>query len=170
MEVKELVKKLLLANALSAAIVAVPVAQAHPGPTDHPNHGKSHKCVQHKVGYTAQGLVTTVTLAQSAGTDTPNDSSDDRYSGTLTFDVKHQNHHAKGDAGNGNYALDNVRVKFADGLTAATVAAGDRVKVIGKITTVAKKCSDKSDAGKVTLRQVVVHQPVDSTGSEGTTG
>jgi hypothetical protein len=159
------VKKLLLAGALCAGIAVVPVAQAHPGSKGHPNHGKSHKCAPHKVGYTAHGLVTAAVLSQTAGADTPNDSSDDRYSGTLTFDVKRQNHHANGDPGKGSYTLDNARVKFADGLTAATVAPGARVTVLGKITAVAKKCSDKTGAGKVTLRQVVFHQAQDTSGA-----
>lgn len=163
-------RKTLLAALVAIAALALPAfAVAHGNGSSQAGthgkghagtHGQSHKCSAHKVGYVASGTVTAVALTQTAGQDTPNDSSDDRYSGTLSFDVKHANHHARGDAGKGNYTLTNARIVLGNGVTAP--AAGQRVKVTGKITTVAKKCTDKSSAGQVTIRQVVFHAPQQS--------
>jgi hypothetical protein len=49
--------------------------------------------------------------------------------------------------------LTDVRVSFGDGV-AQPPATGSRVKLIGKVTKVGKKCTDQSAAGQVTYRKV----------------
>ena len=133
------------------------------GPSGHGRgHGKSHKCKAHKVAYIVSGTVASSALAKN---------NDGTYSGTLTVNVTKTNHHAADDKGKAvTYTLNHARVKFDNG-TSNPPAPGDRVKVIGKITTVSKKCTDQSAAGLITVRQVVVHGPASgTTGPTGATG
>jgi hypothetical protein len=132
------------AGAVAVSLPALAVAHTHPA---HPSH--SHKCTVHRVAYTAYGSLVSWSATENA---------DGTYSGTIVVDVTKANHHAKGDRGKSTtYTLDNARVRFGKG--ANPPAAGDRVKVIGKITAVAKKCSDQSAAGTVTVRFVDVKAP-----------
>src|SRR5579875_2082617 len=141
---------LLAAGAIAAVTPALATASGHPAHPTHPSHpahpahpahpSKSHKCMAHKVAYTASGTLVSWSATENA---------DGTYSGTIVVDVTRANHHAKSDKGNQvTYTLTNARVRFAKG--AHPPAAGDRVQVIGKITAVAKKCSDQSAAGTVT--------------------
>lgn len=128
-----------------AAIVAMP-AEAKPG--------KSHKCTPHAVGYKAAGTLESQSLAQTQGADTTK-RSDDRYSGSLTVDVKRANHH--GATGSQTYTVDNARVRFYDADhdgTADTPKAGDRVKVKGRITRLGKKCDASGFTPTITVRKV----------------
>ncbi len=138
--------------AASALAIAAPVTAkpTHPSHPSHPAHPvKSHKCVAHKVAYTASG-----TFVSWAATKNANGT----YTGTITVHVTKANHHATGAKGNAvTYTLADTKVVF--GKTANPPAAGDRVKLIGKITEVAKKCSDHSDAGTITLRKVDIRTP-----------
>lgn len=117
-------------------------------------HGKSHKCKVHSVGYVVGGTLVTDGLTQTAGQDTPNDASDDRFGGTVVLTVTHTNHWARALSGQQTLTLTNVRVSLGDGV-AQPPAPGTRVHVIGKVTAVAKKCQDKSAAGVVTFKKVV---------------
>jgi hypothetical protein len=119
------------------------------------NHGKSHKCKPHKVGYVASGTLETQALTKN---------SDGTYSGALAVKVEHTNHHAK------NTTLpnpvENVQVTFglADTNNDGSVGlddlkAGDRVQVIGKITKLAKKCDQKEFTAKITIRKIVFNAP-----------
>jgi hypothetical protein len=156
------VKKILVPTVLAIAALAIPAyAGAHGGKPQAPGnsgatHGKSHKCKTHSVGYVASGTLNSYGLTQTAGADTPADTSDDRYSGTLDVTVTHTNHHAKG--ATSPFTLTNVRVTFGEGVTQPP-AAGTVVHLIGKVTAVAKKCTDKSQAGVVTFRKVVFSVP-----------
>jgi hypothetical protein len=139
--------KLGAAVATGVLAIAVPAAahpvNAHPSK---PDSAKSHKCVAHNVAYTASG-----TLVSWSATPT----SDGRFSGTITVDVTRANHHAAGQKGTSyTYTLTNTRVRFAKGTNPPV--AGDRVKLIGAITSVAKKCTDQSGAGTITVRKVDV--------------
>ena len=51
----------------------------------------------------------------------------------------------------------NTKITFGHG--ANPPAVGDRVTVIGKVTTVGKKCSNQGDAGIVTVHKVNIHAP-----------
>jgi hypothetical protein len=156
------VKKHFVPAVLVAAAVAIPGSALAKGKPDTPAqtkaqgqsgqiHGNSHKCKAHKVGYVVAGTLTSYNLIQSAGAQTP-DTSDDRYSGSLGFTVTKTNHHANGLSGGQQVTLTDVRVSFGDGVTQPP-AAGSRVKLIGKVTKVSKKCTDQSAAGQVTYRK-----------------
>ncbi len=137
-------KKVAFAALAIAAVVAVP-AQAKPG--------KSHKCAAHTVGYNASGTLESQSLTQTAGADTAR-RSDDRYSGTLTVAVKRANHH--GATGSQTYTLDNGRVKFYDANhdgTADQPKAGDRVKVKGRTTRLAKHCDQSGFTPTTVVRR-----------------
>jgi hypothetical protein len=138
-------RRIAIAALAVAAVVAVP-AQAKPD--------KSHKCTPQTVGYNASGILVSQALTQTRGAGTPQ-RSDDRYSGTLTVTVKKANHHSA--TGDQTYTLDNARVKFYDANgdgTADQPKAGDRVKVQGTTTKLAKKCDQTGFTPTITVRRV----------------
>jgi hypothetical protein len=139
--------------AVGALAIAVP-AMAHPGHPNHPssNHpSHSHKCKPRNAAYIVSGTVdstTSLTPGTTSGT----------WSGTLAVDVTSTNHRANGDKTATqpvDYTLSNTKVRF-DGGTSAFVA-GERVKLIGKLAVVAKKCPALSPASTPVFRMVVVH-------------
>ena len=141
-----------LAVAAGALAIAVPAA-AHPGPSkpDHPS--TSHKCMPHNVAYVESGTVDatppTTPLAQN---------SDGTWTGTLVVDVARTNHWARKDKGMTvpeTFTNAKLHVVFADNTTAFT--SGERVKLIGKIATVAKKCTPPSTPATPVFRMIVVH-------------
>jgi hypothetical protein len=139
------------ATATAIAALAVAPAQAHK-PAEHPSH--SHKCTPHKVGFTAAGKLESAALTQTAGADTAT-RKDDRYSGSVTVDVKRASH--KAPTGSQTYTLDNDRVKFYDANhdgTADEPTAGDRVKVKGKYTRLSKKCDQSGFTSTTDVRRV----------------
>jgi hypothetical protein len=95
------------------------------------------------------------TLTQTLGAGTPADTSDDRYSGTLSAGVTRASHHAKGATQPRTFEVASIRL--GKGVT-GTPAAGTRVKVIGKITKVSERC-DQAGAGVVTARKAVLRAP-----------
>jgi hypothetical protein len=150
----------------------------HPGGTSGPSgpsgptgpsggHGGSHKCKPHSEAYVAGGKV------DSSSPTTPlTANGHKRFSGMLVVDVTKTNHHAAGDKGKTvTYKLDHARVVFSHG-TSNPPAAGDRVQVIGRITTLNPRCDQTGFTPTVTIRQVVVHLPAPSgtTGPTGPTG
>jgi hypothetical protein len=156
-------QKTLVWMALAACALAVPAyagADKPPGTGGQSakEHGKSHKCKAHSVGYIVGGTLVADGLTQSAGQNTPTDTTDDRYSGTVTLTVTHTNHWARALSGQQTLTLTNVRVSLGEGVTQPP-APGSKVQVIGKVTAVAKKCKDKSAAGVVTFRKVVFALP-----------
>jgi hypothetical protein len=129
--------------------------QGH-GKPGHP--GNSHKCKPHKVGYVVSGTLVSQTLTKNA---------DGTYSGEVTVEITHTNHHAAGDKGTKTYTVTNVHVTFglADTNNDGSVGpddlkAGDQVKVIGKITALAKKCNQSGFTATTTIRKVVFNAPV----------
>lgn len=144
----------MLATA-GALAIAVPAA-AHPGPLDHPGKSshpsKSHKCAPHKVAYVESGTVDSAT----ASTLTAN--SDGTWSGTLVLDVTHVSHFAKADKGQTvTYTFTNAKLRVRLDGDATGFTAGERVKLIGKLATVGKKCAALSPAATPEFRMVVVH-------------
>lgn len=147
-------RKIAVAATALAAVVAMP-AQANSDKPDKPDHpSKSHKCKPHAVGYKASGTLESESLTQTQGAGTTT-RRDDRYSGDLTVNVKKANHH--GATGSQTYTVTDARVKFYDANhdgTADTPKAGDRVKVKGRITRLAKKCDQTGFTPKITVRRV----------------
>ncbi len=129
--------------------------------TQHGNggtHGKSHKCVAHKVGYVASGTLVSQTLTKNT---------DGTYSGEVVVEVTHTNHHAVADKGKTvTYTVVNVHATFglADTNSDGSVGIddlmkGDRTHLIGKITTLAKKCDSTEFKATTTVRKIVFHAP-----------
>ena len=144
-----------LVVATSALAIAVPAA-AHPGPSSHPGKGSpsshSRKCAPHHVAYVESGTV------DSAIASTLAVNPDGTWSGTLVVDVKHANHWAKADKGTTvtyTFTDAKLRVRFDGGVTDFT--AGERVRLIGKLAAVGKKCTALSPAATPVFRTVVVH-------------
>jgi hypothetical protein len=128
-------------------------------PSGKPSHpGKSHKCKPHKVGYVASGTLVSQTLTKNA---------DGTYIGEVTVKVTHANHHAAGDVDTTKtYKVENVHVTFGladtnkDGSVGLDdLKEGDRVKLIGKITALAKKCPTGEFTPTTTIRRIVFHAP-----------
>ena len=79
-----------------------------------------------------------------------------RYTGPIRVHVTRANHHAVGAKGTDvTYTLTNAKVTFGTGANPPT--AGDRVKVIGKITAIGKKCDQSGFTPTITVRKVDVH-------------
>ena len=150
-------KKTLIPVALSAALLVVPVAAgAKPdnpgaqGKTKSQLKNTEKKCKLKKAGYNGSGLLTAYNLTQSQGALTP-ETGDDRYSGTLSVDVKKANH--KSTKGPQDFTVTDIRVRFHEGV-AQPPAVGSWVGLHGKITKRNKKCTDQSGTGVVTLRKI----------------
>ena len=129
------------------------------GNPDKPSHpGQSHKCRPHNVAYIASGTLVSQTLTKNV---------DGTYSGEVTVKVTHTNHHAIGDNGTTKaYKVENVHVIFAltdtnnDGSVGLDdLKEGDPVRLIGKITTLAKRCSQSGFTSTTTIRRIVFHAP-----------
>lgn len=152
-----MIRKLTTAVAVAGALaVAVPaIAQADKGGTPNSNSNKSHptqshKCMTHNVAYIESGTVDANTASMLT-------SSNGTWSGTLVVDVTRTNHAARADKGTTvtyTFTDSNVRVRFGHGVTA--LAAGERVKLIGKLATVAKKCTALSPAPTPVFHRVIV--------------
>lgn len=103
-------------------------------------------------------------LTQTAGADTPKHD-DDRYSGTVTVDVKKANHRAP--KCEQTYTLDNDRAKFYDAdhnHVAGEPMPGERVKVKGRITQLPRKCDSSGftaeiDANKAGFKRAKPPKP-----------
>ncbi len=137
-----MIRTLTLAILAMAATAAG--AQAHP---PKPHHQATQQCKPRTIGFHATGTLVSQALTQTAGADTST-KRDDRYSGTLTVEVRRANHRAP--QGAQTYTLDNDRVHFSHG---AAPKAGDRVKLYGKLTRARKGCAEPA-AAAVDLRRV----------------
>ena len=151
--------------ACAAALTTSP-AWAH-GRDDHPTPStRSHKCTPHKVAYVAAGTLADQTLVVDAAA-AARGGSKPTYSGDVTIDVTKGNKAAKGDKRTQKtYTLDHARVVLgledqnADGrVDLGDLARGDRVKVIGKVTKLAKKCDQTGFTPTLTIKKLIVHAP-----------
>jgi hypothetical protein len=134
------------------ALPAAAVAHDHPGK----DQKAGHRCKVHRVAYIASGtLAAPATLTQTRGADTPDNAADDRYSGTLSVTITRPNHHAKTTPSPVSVTVADIRLR--KGVT-ATPAAGTRVKLVGKITKVARGC-DATGAGVITARKAILRAP-----------
>ncbi len=137
--------RLLIAGA--ACALAVPGVA---GAATKPDKTKPSYCVPKKVGYAASGTFVSGDVKKTAGANTAK-RSDDRYSGEIVVNVKKANH--KGLKGEQTITLTNTRVKFHP-RNDTVVAAGDRVKLSGRITRLGKKCDTTGFEPTVTARKV----------------
>lgn len=141
--------KLGAVAAAGALAIAVPAMAKPPYSLPKPHPPKSHRCAAHNEAYIASGKFVSWNASPSGK---------GRYTGTITVDLTRTNHHAAGQKGTRyTYTLTNTKVDFGKG--ANPPVAGDRVVLIGKITAVARKCTDQSAAGKITLRKADISVP-----------
>jgi hypothetical protein len=135
------------AGALAVAVPAAakPMHPAHPGHPSHPSHpSTSHKCTAHDEAYTASGRLVSFDATQTG---------EGTYTGTVTVHVTKTNHHAAKDKGSDvTYTLTNTKVQFGKGANPPT--AGDRVKVIGRISELGKKCDQTGFTPTTTVRKL----------------
>lgn len=152
-------RKIALSSIALAAAVAVP-AQAKPVKPPKPAKPVAgQRCAVKTVGFNARGTLVAQALTQTAGAATP-ERGDDRFSGTVTVLVTKANHRAP--RGSQTYTLVNARVRYSDADGDGTrdqPAAGDRVKVGGRITRLAKRCDQTGFAPTVSVRKVAFKQP-----------
>jgi hypothetical protein len=153
--------------ALVACAAALTTSPAWAHGRDHPTApARSHKCTPHKVAYVAAGTLVSQTLVADAAA-AARDGSKPTYSGDVTIDVTKGNKAAKGDKRTTKtYTLDHARVVLGlddqngDGRVDLTdVATGARVKVIGKVTKLAKRCDQTGFTPELTIKKLVVHEP-----------
>jgi hypothetical protein len=146
--------------AVSALAITVPAA-AHPGGSSHPNKSnhpggnhssQSRHCKPHNVAYVESGTVNSATASTLAA------NGDGSWTGTLVVDVTSTNRAAKADKGTTvTYSFTNakLRVRFRSATTGFT--AGERVKLIGKLAEVSKKCATSTPTAMPVFRMAVVH-------------
>jgi hypothetical protein len=171
---------------MTGPVLALPAqAPADPGnshgpPSSHPNNadnpGSKHRsskgtensgghhgmCKLHKVGYVASGVLLSDKLEKNA---------DGTYSGEIEVKVTQTNHHGRVDKGTTRVykakELEHVHVTFglADTNNDGSVGLDDlkpgetRVKLIGKISALKKKCNEKGFEAVRTIRQLVFNAP-----------
>lgn len=157
-------KKLAALCALAAVALVAPAQAAKPDRADRSQNATSAKankgkakgrCVARAVGFNASG-----TLLESALTA----GATGRYSGTVKVAVKKANHGAP--KGEQSYTLTDVKVRFGDGVDAAAPAVGSRVKISGKITKLAKKCSTEGFEPAITVKRVDIKAAAQPAGAE----
>lgn len=140
-------KKIALIALLALVAVVVPATAKPPEPTPPP---KSHKCKPHGVAYVVSGTLVSGSLTRN---------SDGTYNGSLTVHVTKANHHARADKGTDkSYTLDHAKVKL-HGENPAALTANSRVKLRGKITTLAKKCDHTGFAPTITIKKADIKPP-----------
>ena len=143
-------RKVALLAAAGAMAIAIP-ATAKPTPGTHPSHPTtSHKCTPHKIAFVASGDFVSWALTKDANGKT--------YSGTITVTVKHANHAAGGYKGisGTTFTVSGAHLTLGHGV-ASTPAVGSKVKLIGKITALAKHCDKTGFTATATIRKIVIH-------------
>jgi hypothetical protein len=137
-------KKLAALTILILVAAVSPVLAAGPTHAPKPSKPTHDPCTPHAKRYHADGTLVSGSL-------TPN--SDGTYSGTLTVHVKHVNHPWKSDKNTDQtYTLDHARVHLGKKVDPSALAAGDRVKIDGKRTTVGKKCTQTDFTPTTTVK------------------
>jgi hypothetical protein len=143
-------RKILITAAAGAALAITPALAAKPAAKpDHPTHPATPaKCKINSVGYNAKGTLVSHTLTQTKGADTATDPSDDRWSGDIVVNVTRANH--KAPKGEQTFTVTDIPVNWGD--TAGAPAAGDTVRLHGKLTKIKKKCEGPSTV--ITVKRV----------------
>jgi len=112
--------------------------------------GKAHRCKPHRVAYVAAGTLLSGTLTKEEGSNA--------YMGEVEVEVKRTNHHARADKGTTKtYTLEGVHVRGP--VPAAEVAEGDRVRLIGKITVLPRRCEAGEFTPTIQIKRLRVHPP-----------
>lgn len=148
-------KKSIVAGTLCAVAFAVPAVAAQPSHPTHPAHGGnspskgSRNCNARNRGYYATGTLVSGSL--TAGTTAGH------FDGTLAVTVSRADH--KAGTGSQTYTLTNARVHFGKGVSSTTIAAGDRVKVHGKITALPHGCDTTGFTPAITVHDVTIKAP-----------
>jgi hypothetical protein len=127
------------------------------------NHGEARpdkgRCSPHEIAYVASGVLASDALTKSERGDT--------YSGQITVEVIHTNRHARAAAGEAEtYTLHEARVSGPIPVDALT--KGDRVKLIGTITSIAPKCESGNFTSTTTITKLVFHAPTTATSTTST--
>jgi hypothetical protein len=168
---KNTIRRVAPAAALAAVLIAVPAHAKKPdfaGPQAAAEHGHGHqsgRCKPHTAGWTVGGTVVESTLA---------DSGDGTFSGDLVVTVTRTNSFARSEREGDQpktYTLTNVRASFDDladtngdgAVDAADVAAGDRVRLIGRVAKPKRRCP-APDSTAATVRKVAFAAPETETG------
>jgi hypothetical protein len=164
-------KRFALTIGVAALVAAVPAWAAKPPHPTHPTHpthpahpstpsadsgttgnagpqGGGACKVQNK-GFDATG--TLVSAALTPGT------KKGHFNGSITVDVTRANH--KGATGTETFTLSNARVAFGKGVVSTAPAAGDRVSLHGRVTTLAHECSMTGFTATTTIRDATVRAP-----------
>jgi len=132
-------------------------------PTGKPPHpSQSRRCTPHNVAYIAAGTLLKQTLSKDGTANT--------YSGELEVAVKRTNRHAAADRDTTKtYKVEHIHVTFAladvnndGGVGLDDVQVNDRVKLIGKITVLAKRCDQSGFTATLTIAHIVLHPPATS--------
>jgi len=167
-------RKILLSAVAASAMVVVPALASKPAthPT-HPNNAPTQpnpkakgRCkAKHVVGYNASGTFVSfgTNWAQTGGTATPTDFSDDTYSGDITVHVTRANHKAPTGTDQ-TFTLANGKVSFYDASndnTPDAPVAGDTVRLHGTIGHAPKKCNLQGPV--ITVKRVSFTQAVQPT-------
>lgn len=134
--------KKITALATLGLLALVVSAQAAPKYTPTPPSG-SHRCVPRNVGYSASGVLVNGSLTAEEHR---------RYSGTLEVKLTKANHGTP--TGEQTFTLTSAKVIFHHGVNATSPAPGSSVKVHGKITKLAKRCSTEGFAPTITVKKV----------------
>jgi len=153
-------RQILISASIAAVLAVVPALAAKPDHPTKPPHPA--KCKINSAGYNAKATLVTNELTQTKGAETPTDKSDDRYSGDLTVNVTRANH--KAPKGEQTLTLTDARVSFYDAANDGTddaPAAGDTVRLHGKLTKYKKKCP--GDAIVITVKRVSFEQAAPTT-------
>jgi hypothetical protein len=159
-------KTLMLTGLAALTMTAPAIAETpeHHGTSgDHAakthSQSKSKHCKKtHSHAYIVRGA-----LVSQARTTNP----DGTVDGTIVVNVEKVNHHARADKGVATtYTLDDAKLQVTtedrnkDGkVDQADAAAGDRVKLQGKITRRNKKCSADGFTATKTFRRVTISAP-----------
>jgi hypothetical protein len=147
--------------AVGAMAVAVPAAAHSPNShsTGHGGNSGSHKCQAHRRAYVEGGTVDSVTPSTLA------QNSDGTWSGTLVVDVTRANHTAKADRGQTvTYTFDSAQLNVRLDGGATGFDSGNRVRLIGKLAKVGRRCPAPDPAPAPEFKRIVVH-PASSTDS-----
>jgi hypothetical protein len=131
------------------AVLAVALTPAAALAKPKPHQPKPTKyCVPKTIGFHARGTFVSSDLTQTKGADTAK-RRDDRYSGTITVDVRRANHRAP--EGEQTYTLTDARVGFHP--HGHSPEAGDRVHVRGKLTRIRGKRCENTGVTAMTVRR-----------------
>jgi hypothetical protein len=113
-------------------------------------HTSSRNCTPHNVGFVASGVLGVWSLTQDPGRST--------FSGTLTVSVNSTNNHGGGYKGIATtFTVTGAQVQFGPGVSVPP-AAFSKVKLIGRVTAVPKRCS-AGFTPQVTIDKIIVHAP-----------